>query len=130
MTIVPTSQGEDLLSAWVGQQHVVTRLRGQHRLAAVGGLRFAFYGRISTARFQDEWWSRVWQRDCAADLVAGRGRIVVDFFDVGCSRRRPWPCRPRAAELLAAVARADRGFDAIVVGEYERAFAGDQLAQL
>jgi hypothetical protein len=93
-------------------------------------VRFAFYGRISTAEFQDTWSSREWQRDCAADVVAGRGRIVVEFFDVGCSRRRPWLCRPRAAELLAAVAAADRGFDAIVVGEYERAFAGDQLAQL
>ena len=129
MTIAPT-QDEGLLSAWVGQQRAATRLRGQPRPAAVGGLRFAFYGRISTAEFQDEWSSRVWQRDCAADVVAGRGRIVVEFFDVGCSRSRPWPRRPRAAKLLAEVASADRGFDAIVVGEYERAFAGDQLAQL
>jgi site-specific DNA recombinase len=65
-----------------------------------------------------------------AEVIAGRGRIVVEFFDVGCSRSRPWPRRPQAAELLAEVASADRGFDAVVVGEYERAFAGGQLASL
>jgi hypothetical protein len=32
--------------------------------------------------------------------------------------------------LLAALADPDRGFDAVVVGEYERAFCGDQLARL
>jgi hypothetical protein len=37
----------------------------QHRPAAVDELRFAFYGRISTADFQDKWSSRVWQRDYA-----------------------------------------------------------------
>jgi hypothetical protein len=30
--------------------------------------------------------------------------------------------------LLAAVQSADREFDAIVVGEYERAFYGDQFS--
>jgi hypothetical protein len=29
--------------------------------------------------------------------------------------------------LLESAARSDRGFDAIVVGEYERAFSGGQL---
>jgi len=88
MTIVPT-QDEDLLAAWAGQQPAATRIRGQQRSTVASGLRFAFYGRISTADFQDEWSSRVWQRDYAADVVAGRGRIVLEFFDVGCSRRRP-----------------------------------------
>jgi hypothetical protein len=32
--------------------------------------------------------------------------------------------------LLAALADLDRAFDAIVVGEYERAFFGDQLQHL
>ena len=32
--------------------------------------------------------------------------------------------------MLAAAADPERGFDAIVVGEYERAFHGDQLANL
>ncbi|MEU3457469.1 hypothetical protein ABZ671_28270 [Micromonospora sp. NPDC006766] len=32
--------------------------------------------------------------------------------------------------MLAALADPDRGFDAIVVGEFERAFYGDQFCQL
>jgi site-specific DNA recombinase len=48
------------------------------------------------------------------------------------SRRRSWAERPQAAALIAtaATAEADRGFDAIVVGEYERAFYGEQLTAL
>jgi len=42
----------------------------------------------------------------------------------------PWACRPQAAALLAALADPDRGFDAIVVGEYERAFYGPQYAAI
>jgi site-specific DNA recombinase len=41
-----------------------------------------------------------------------------------------WSDRPQASRLLAEMAAAGRGFDAVVVGEYERAFAGPQLAQL
>ncbi len=52
-------------------------------------------------------------RDFAEELVDGRGVIVMDFFDVGCSRRLPWPQRPQAAPLLAALAEPARGFDAI-----------------
>jgi hypothetical protein len=89
-------------------------------------LRFAFYGRVSEG-YQDQASSARWQRDFANELVAGRGRIVAQFFDIGCSRRLPWHNRPQAAALLAAVADPDRGFDAIVVGEYERAFYGEQL---
>lgn len=62
--------------------------------------------------------------------MAGHGRLVVEFFDVGCSRRVPWHRRPQAKALLTAVGTADREFDAIVVGEYERAFFGDQLGEL
>jgi hypothetical protein len=57
-------------------------------------------------------------------VVAGRGRIVVEFFDTGTPRSLPWARRPQAAALLAAAAESDRGFDAVVVGEFERAFAG------
>jgi site-specific DNA recombinase len=60
-------------------------------------------------------------------LIAGRGEIVVEFFDVGCTRRLPWSRRPQAARLLEAVTDPDRGFDAIVIGECERAFCGGQL---
>jgi DNA invertase Pin-like site-specific DNA recombinase len=64
------------------------------------------------------------------DLVAGHGRIVAEFFDEGLSRRVAWVDRPQAARLLEAIADPARGFDAIVVGEYERAFHGQQLEQL
>ncbi len=58
------------------------------------------------------------------------GRIVAEFFDVGQSRVLPWSRRPQAAALLAAMADPDREFDAIVIGEYERAFYGDQYAAM
>src|SRR5215472_5632011 len=98
--------------------------------ARSGGLRFVFYGRVSTEDYQDPVSSRVRQRDQAGALVAGHGRIVAEFFDVGQSRVLPWPRRPQAAALLAAMADPDCGFDAIVVGEYERAFYGDQYAAM
>ena len=40
----------------------------------------------------------------------------------------PWPRRPQAAALVAQLADPDRGWDAIVIGEYERAFYGSQYA--
>ena len=51
-----------------------------------GGLRFAFYGRVSTEDWQDPVTSRARQRDQAAALAAGHGRIVAEFFDTGYSR--------------------------------------------
>ncbi|NYH42059.1 hypothetical protein HNR22_001786 [Micromonospora jinlongensis] len=84
---------------------------------------------MSTVDFQDRASSCRWQRDYAGDMVAGHGRIVVEFFDEGVSRRVPWPDRPQAARLLAAVMDAARGFDAIVVGKYGRAFHDQQLEQ-
>jgi site-specific DNA recombinase len=93
-------------------------------------LRFAFYGRISTADYQDPRSSCAWQRCAAEDVIAGRGTIVAEFFDVGCTRLRGWADRPEAAALLEAVADPTCGFDAIVVGEYERAFCGTQLLRV
>ncbi|MGE5286678.1 MAG: recombinase family protein [Micromonosporaceae bacterium] len=93
-----------------------------------GGLRFAFYGRISTEDHQDPATSRARQRDQAATLVAEFGWIVAEFFDVGHSRVLPWARRPQAAALLTALADPDCPFDAIVIGEYERAFYGSQYA--
>ncbi|MFP3964146.1 hypothetical protein SMC26_17630 [Actinomadura fulvescens] len=61
-----------------------------------GGLRFAFYGRVSTEDRQDP--------------VTSRAR------------------RPESAALVAAMADPGRGFDAIVIGEYERAFYGGQFS--
>jgi site-specific DNA recombinase len=116
----------DLLANWVSQVRPAVRSR-RRRPDAVGGLRFAFYGRVSTADFQEPASSRQWQRDVAEDLIAGRGRVVVEFFDTDHSRRLSWPQRPQAAALLQSLADPDRGFDAVVVGEYERAFCGDQV---
>jgi len=68
------------------------------------GLRFAFYGRTSTAEFQDQSTSRAWQREMAETLIVGHGVVTEEFFDVGCSRRLPWERRPRAAALLSQAA--------------------------
>ena len=57
-------------------------------------------------------------------LTAGSGVIMAEFFDTWESRTLPWTRRPQAAALVAALADPDRGWDAIVIGEYERAFYG------
>ena len=54
--------------------------------------------------------------------------IAAEFFDTGQSRALPWARRPQAAALVAQLADPDRGWNAIVVGEYERAFYGSQYA--
>ncbi|WP_461015131.1 recombinase family protein, partial [Streptomyces daliensis] len=53
--------------------------------------------------------------------------IVAEYFDIGSSRSLPWPRRPRAAALLSALKQQDRGFDAVVIGEPQRAFYGNQF---
>ena len=53
--------------------------------------------------------------------------ITAEFFDVGCSRRVAWERRPQAAALLERACAADRSFDAVVVGEFERAFTDRQF---
>ena len=119
----------DVLQSWIAG-------RGPRRRVAeppdvvVPGVRFAFYGRTSTAEFQDPATSRAWQREIAAALVAGHGTITAEFFDVGCSRRVAWERRPQAAALLEQAQRADRSFDAVVVGEFERAFTDRQFEQV
>jgi hypothetical protein len=92
-----------------------------------GGLRFAFYGRVSTEDWQDPVSSRARQLAQAQSLVAGYGRITGEYFDAGQSRVLPWARRPQAAALLAAMADPGR-FDAIVIGEYELAFHGSHYA--
>ncbi len=59
-------------------------------------------------------------------LVRGHGVIVAEFFDAGQSRTVAWERRPQ----VAALAGPGRGWDAIVVGEYERAFYGSQYASM
>jgi hypothetical protein len=73
-----------------------------------GGLRFAFYGRMSTEDWLDPVTSRARQREQAAVLVAGHGKVVADFFDSRQSGTLPWPRRPQAAALVAALADPER----------------------
>jgi DNA invertase Pin-like site-specific DNA recombinase len=119
----------DVLQSWIAG-------RGRRRRVAVPpavvvpGVRFAFYGRTSTAEFQDPVTSRAWQREVAATLVAGHGTITTEFFDVGVSRRVSWERRPQAAALLERAQNPDRLFDAVVVGEFERAFTDRQVEQV
>lgn len=91
-------------------------------------MKFAFYGRVSTEDQQDPEASRAWQLARATALVepAG-GEIVREFFDIGLSRSLPWKRRPQAADLLAAIRDGQRGFDAVVIGEPQRAFYGNQF---
>jgi hypothetical protein len=70
------------------------------------------------------------QRQQALMLAAGAGVITAEFFDTGESRELPWARRPQAAALVAQLADPDRGWDAVVVGEYERAFCGSQFASM
>ena len=84
--------------------------------------------RVSTEDWQDPVTSRARQREQAEALVRGHGQIVAEFFDAGQSRTVAWGRRPQAAALVALLADPCRGWDAIVVGEYERAFYGSQYA--
>jgi site-specific DNA recombinase len=102
----------------------------QAKVPGRGGLRFVFYGRVSTQDYQDPVTSRARQLGQAEALVTGHGQIVASFFDIGQSRVLPWARRPRAAALVAELADPDRGWDAVVVGEYERAFYGGQYASM
>src|SRR5256886_11951516 len=120
----------DPLTSWLHVQQPQPRTRGHHSPAVVGPLRSAFYGRMTTSDYQGPATSRAWQLDSARHTIAGQGRIVAEFFDVGCSRRLPWTQRPQAAALLDALTDPDRGFDAVVVGEYERAFHDNQLTDI
>ncbi|MGH9158137.1 MAG: recombinase family protein [Acidimicrobiales bacterium] len=89
-------------------------------------MRFAFYGRVSTEDQQDPESSRNWQIARSRQLIEP-GEIVAQFFDIGQSRSVPWKRRPEAARLLEAFKDHDRGFDAVVIGEPQRAFYGNQF---
>jgi DNA invertase Pin-like site-specific DNA recombinase len=82
---------------------------------------------MSTVEFQDRTTSSGWQREVAEETIRGHGVIVAEYFDEGFSRRLPWSERPAAAQLMAAAEHTNRLFDAVVIGEYERAFYGDQF---
>ena len=90
---------------------------------------FAFYGRVSTEDQQDPTSSRAWQLRRSLELVGpAGGAVVAEFFDVGQSRSLPWKRRPEASRLLELLPSPGRGFDAVVIGEPQRAFYGAQFA--
>lgn len=91
--------------------------------------RFAFYGRVSTEDQQDPEASRNWQKTRANGLIEPLGgTIVTDYFDIGMSRSIPWQRRTHATALLDALANPARGFDAVVIGEPQRAFYDNQYS--
>jgi len=92
--------GASGLMAWA-QESGRRRVKGP---PALGGLRFVFYGRVSTEDWQDPVTSRARQREQAAALVRGHGVIVAEFFDAGQSRTVAWGRRPEAAALVALLA--------------------------
>jgi len=112
--------GGDVLASWAEGLG-----RGQAAVRGRGCLRFAFYGRVPTEDWQDPVTSRARQLQQAVMLTAGCGVIVAEFFDTGESR----PCRGTAPAGRRARGCADGsgpGWDAVVIGEYERAFYGNQ----
>jgi site-specific DNA recombinase len=84
--------GGDVLALWAQRT-------GSRRAAASGrgGVRFAFYGRVSTEDWQDPVTSRARQREQAAVLAAGHGLIVAEYFDTGESRMLAWARRRDAS---------------------------------
>ena len=70
--------------------------------------------------------SLAWQRARAESVIVNEGQIVEVYHDIDASRSLPWKRRPEASRLLAEVAKKDRGFDAVVIGEPQRAFSGGQ----
>jgi site-specific DNA recombinase len=91
-------------------------------------IRFAFEGRCSTEDQQDPESSRAWQKTREKALIEPHGReIVAEYFDAGQSRAVPWQRRPRANDLLQALKDPNRGFEAVVIGEPQRAFYGNQF---
>jgi DNA invertase Pin-like site-specific DNA recombinase len=89
--------------------------------------RFAFYGRVSTEDQQDPTSSRNWQLARSRQVIEPDSEIVEEFFDIGQSRSLPWKRRPEAARLLESFRDPKRGFDAVVIGEPQRAFYGNQF---
>ncbi len=89
--------------------------------------RFAFYGRVSTEDQQDPASSCNWQLARSRQVIEPDGEIVAEFFDIGESRSLPWKRRPEANRLLDTFRDTNRGFDAVVIGEPQRAFYGNQF---
>ncbi|MFJ9619052.1 recombinase family protein [Streptomyces noursei] len=90
---------------------------------------FAFAGRVSREDLQDPDASRAWQRHRAEALISSvNGVITEEYFDIGQTRALPWQRRPRATALLSELKNPHRGFDAVVIGEPQRMFYGNQFS--
>ncbi|WP_114755922.1 recombinase family protein [Nocardia pseudobrasiliensis] len=87
---------------------------------------FAFVGRVSTEDHQDPETSYNWQ--LARATAVAPGEIVGTYFDIGHSRSVPWDRRPEAARLLADLKNPKRRWRAIVVGEGQRCWYGNQFS--
>ncbi|GAA0259296.1 hypothetical protein GCM10010492_70330 [Saccharothrix mutabilis subsp. mutabilis] len=98
------------------------RGRGAGSDEVSGGVRFAFYGCTGGFDGDAPEVSEEWQREMAEHTIAGKGVIVAGFFDIAVTARVSWFDRPQASALRVAFGDPDRGFDAVVVGDYERAF--------
>ena len=85
---VPTSSRTDAspLATWATRQR---KLCPQRFRPNADGLRFAFYGRISTADHQDHGSSRHWQLAAATDLITGHGSIVASTSTPACPGGSP-----------------------------------------
>jgi site-specific DNA recombinase len=91
-------------------------------------VRFASWERVSTEDRQDPESSRAWQYARGKALIEPFGGVIVtEFFDIDKSRSIPPQRRPEASRLLATLADPKRGFEAVVVGEPQRAFYGNQF---
>jgi DNA invertase Pin-like site-specific DNA recombinase len=91
-------------------------------------MRFAFKGRCSTEDQQDPAASRAWQLTRAKALVEPHGGVIVaEYFDAGQSRSVPWRRHPQASALLSELRNPSRGFEAVVIGEPQREFYGNQF---
>jgi site-specific DNA recombinase len=91
-------------------------------------IRFAAYLRTSTEDQQAPEDSKRWQLALAEQLITpAGGKIVAEFHDIDVSRSVPWSRRAEASRLLAEGALSTRGWDAVVIGEPQRAFSGAQF---
>ncbi|HTX01240.1 MAG TPA: recombinase family protein [Acidimicrobiales bacterium] len=90
-------------------------------------IRFALSARTSSDDLQDPADSLRWQTDTAQRLVAPHGEIVATYHDVDKSRSLPWERRPEATRILRDLRNPNRGWDALVIAEPQRAFSGTQF---
>jgi site-specific DNA recombinase len=85
-------------------------------------LLFAFVGRVSTEEMQEPEASRARQIAKASTILPPSAQIVADYFDIGDTRALPWPRRPETGRLLRELRSGTNTWNAIVVGEFTRAF--------